>query len=134
MAQCYKIIFLKKIDVNFNEVLFCWSDLHQTRTSGLNHVLHSSLLLHCLVFKEHRLICLSQLVYLTSPGNFCPVLFALHRKTVSFVCCVISDLYYDTVFCCICQLLFSNFIQNGIFLPYFLINQGISSFSHHLNM
>ena len=39
-----------------------WFDLRQTRTSGLNHVLHSSLLLHCLVFKEHRAGCLSQLL------------------------------------------------------------------------
>ena len=48
-----------------------WFDLRQTRTSGLNHVLHSSLLLHCLVFKEHRAGCLSQLLYNTPNYYFC---------------------------------------------------------------
>jgi len=52
-----------------------WFDLRQTRTSGLNHVLHSSLLLHCLVFKEHRADCLNQLLYITSKSISCQILF-----------------------------------------------------------
>jgi len=48
-----------------------WFDLRQTRTSGLNHVLHSSLLLHCLVFKEHRADCLNQLLYIILFFIFC---------------------------------------------------------------
>ena len=55
-----RLLIVKKLFQAMLEV--DWFDLRQTRTSGLNHVLHSSLLLHCLVFKEHRAGCLSQLL------------------------------------------------------------------------
>ena len=60
----------------------CWFDLHQTRTSGLNHLDDSYL--HCLVFREHHRIfrlvflsaaCLKQLLYNTSERLSCQALF-----------------------------------------------------------
>ena len=60
----------------------CWFDLHQTRTSGLNHLDDSYL--HCLVFRGHHRIsrlvflsaaCLKQLLYNTSERLSCQALF-----------------------------------------------------------